>query len=177
MSQRPWTQLTAFALAASAVAIAAILIVVDSTHNGRDRRSPHGPVPTRLTRVVVGRAAMPPSRARRGLRLSSVHAMRTARRFAMSWQSWDTGRRSPQAAATLQRLSVAALWRRLRHQRARPTAARPPASLALESVQAIPSGRGIWRAPLIARQPESSYLGTLVIVTTSAGPRVAAITR
>jgi hypothetical protein len=177
MSQRPRTQMTAFALAAGAVAIAAIFIIADATRDDRGRRSPQRPVPKRLARVVVGRATTPPSRPRPGLRLSAIRATRTARRFATSWLNWDTGRRSPHAAATLQRLSVDALWQRLRHQRAGPTAARPPAPLAVESVRAIASGRGVWRAPLIGRQPESSYLGTLVIVTTSAGPRVAAIGR
>jgi hypothetical protein len=38
-------------------------------------------------------------------------------------------------------------------------------------------GHGIWRAPLIGRHPENSYLGTLVIIATSAGPRVAEIER
>jgi hypothetical protein len=175
MSQRPSTQLTAFAVAAGAVVIAAILIVVGATHNARG--SPQRPVPKRLARVVVAQATTPPWRPRPRPRLSSVRATRTARRFATSWQSWDTGRRSAETAATLQRLSVAALWRRLRHHRARPTAARPPASLAFEPVHAIPYGSGVWRAPLIGRQPESGYFGTLVIVMTSAGPRVAAIKR
>jgi hypothetical protein len=72
---------------------------------------------------------------------------------------------------------MAALWRNLRHQFARPTAARPPTSLALHAVHPIASGRGTWRAVLVARHPDDSYLGSLVIVATPAGPRVAEIQR
>jgi hypothetical protein len=44
-------------------------------------------------------------------------------------------------------------------------------------MHAVPVGRGIWHAPLIGRHPENSYLGTLVIIATSSGPRVAEIER
>ena len=75
----------------------------------------------------------------------------------------------------LQRLSLPALWHQLRRQRPRPTAVTPPASLMFESVRAIAADRGTWRAPLIGGHQKNSYLGTLVIVTTVGGPRVAAI--
>lgn len=177
MSQRDGTQPKAFAVAAGAVAVGASLIVVGATHNDRSRGLPPGGTSQHVARVVVRQATRLPSRPRPGPRLSTASATRIARRFAASWLNWDTGRASPHVAATLQRLSVAALWRRLSHQRVRATAARPPASLTVESVHAIASGRGIWRAPLIGRQPQGSYLGTLVIVMTSAGPRVTAIER
>jgi hypothetical protein len=109
--------------------------------------------------------------------VSAVQAAKVARRFAASWCTWDAGRRRPRSAATLRRLSTAALWRRLRHQRARPTRSPPPASIELRPVRAVLSGRGIWRAPLTARHPVDSYLGTLLIIRTSAGPRVAEIER
>jgi hypothetical protein len=176
MSQPDRTRLKAFAVAAAAVAIAAILVFAGASHDARVRRSPQGAVSEDSAPVVVGRATTPASRQRPGP-ISEGRATRIARRFAASWQSWDTGRRSPHVATTLQRLSAVPLWRRLRHQRARPTAARPSFALAFGSVRAIAFGRGTWRAPLIARHPDSSYLGTLVIVTTSAGPRVTAIER
>jgi hypothetical protein len=126
---------------------------------------------------VAGPPTARPARPRPGPRVSSVRATRIARRFAASWRAWDTGRRLPHDAAALHRLSVAALWERLRRQRARPTAAPPPTSLALHSVHAIASGRRSWRAALIAGPPDNSYLVTLVIVATPAGPRVAEIQR
>jgi hypothetical protein len=177
MSQRDPPRLKAFAVAAGAVAVGASLLVVGATHNDRSRRSRPGGTSGHVARVVVGQATTLPSPPRAGPRLSTASATLTARRFATSWQNWDTGRRSRQAAATLQRLSVAALWRRLRQQHGRPTAVRPPASLGFEAIRATASGRGVWRAPLIRRHPRSSYLGTLVIVMTSAGPRVSAIER
>ena len=176
MSQPERTRLKAFAVAAAAVAITAILVVACASHDARVRRSAQGGVSEDSAPVVVGRAATPAARQRPGP-ISEGRATRIARRFAACWHSWDTGRRSPHVATTLQRLSASALWRRLRHQRARPTATRPSFVPAFESVRAIASGRGIWRAPLISRHPQSGYLGTLVIVRTSAGPRVAAIER
>ena len=176
MSQPEWTRLKAFAVAAAAVAIVAVLVVAGTSHDARVRRSRQGAVSEGSAPVVVGRAATPAARQRQGP-ISEGRATRIARRFAASWRRWDTDRRSPHVATTLQRLSAPALWRRLRHQGARPTAARPSFALAFESVRAIASGRKIWRAPLIARHPQSSYLGTLVIVMTLAGPRVTAIER
>jgi hypothetical protein len=176
MRQRPRTRLVMVAIAALAVAIAASVIVAGAPHDGRGRRSPRGVVSKHAARVA-GPPTARPARPRPGPRDSSVRATRIARRFAASWRAWDIGRRSPQDAATIRRLSVAALWERLRHQHPRPTAARPPTSLALHSVHAIASGHGSWRAALIAGQPDNSYLGTLVIVTTPAGPRVAEIQR
>jgi hypothetical protein len=176
MRQRPRTRLVMFGVAAGAVAMAASVIAAGAGHDGRGRRSPRGVVPEHVARVV-GPPTARPTRPRPGPFVSSVRATRIARRFAASWRAWDTGQRLPHDAATLRLVSVAALWQRLRHQRARPTSARPPVSLALESVRAIASGRGTWRAALIARQPDNSYLGTLVIVTRPAGPRVAEIQR
>jgi hypothetical protein len=177
MSQPDQTRLKPFAVAAAAVAIAAILVAgAGAGHDARGRRSPEGAVSEDSAPVVVRRATAPASRQRPGP-ISERRATRIARRFAASWQSWDTGRRSPHVATTLQRLSAHALWRRLHRRCARPTAARPSVALAFESVRAVASGRGIWRAPLIGRQPQGSYLGTLVIATTSAGPRVTAMAR
>lgn len=174
MSQRDRTRLKAFAVAAAAVAIAAIVLVAGASHDARGRRSPQGAVAEDGAPVVVRRATAPASRQRPGP-ISERRATRIARSFAASWQSWDSGRRSPHVATTLHRLSASALWRRLLHQRARPTATHPSFALAFESVHAIASGRGTWRAPLIGRHPQGSYLGTLVIVMTSAGPRVTRI--
>jgi hypothetical protein len=176
MRQRPRTPLVMVAIAALAVAIAASVIVAGAPHDGRDRRSPRGVVSEHDARVA-GPPTARPTRPRPGPHVSSVRATRIARRFAASWRAWDTGRRWPQDAATIRRLSVAALWERLRHQHARPTAAPPPTSLALHSVRVIASGHGSWRAVVIAGHPENSYLGTLVIVATPAGPRVADIQR
>lgn len=176
MSRPGRTRLKPFTGAAAAVAIAAILDVAGASHDARVHRPPQGAVSEGSAPVVVGRATTPASRQRPGP-MSAGRATRIARRFAASWQPWDTGRRSRRVATTLQRVSASALWRRLRHQRARPTAARPSFALAFESVRAIASGRGIWRAPLFGRHPHGSYLGTLLIVTTSAGPRVSAIER
>jgi hypothetical protein len=176
MRHRPSTRVMVFAVSAGAVAIVASLIVAGAANDGRGHRSSRGGVSQRVARVV-SRPTARPTRPRPRLAVPTARATRVARRFAASWRAWDTGQGSPHDAAALQRLSVAGLWQRLRHQRARPTAARPPASLALRSVRAIASGREIWRAPLVARHPESSYLGTLVIVAAAAGPRVAAIER
>jgi hypothetical protein len=174
MSQPDRTRLKAFAVAAAAVAITAILVVAGASHDARVRRWSQGAMSEDSAPVVLGRATTPASHQRPGP-ISEGRATRIARRFAASWHSWDTGRRSPHLATTLQRLSAPALWRRLRHRRARPTAARPSFVPAFESVRAMPSDRGIWRAPLIGRHPQSSYRGTLVIAMTSAGPRVTAI--
>jgi hypothetical protein len=176
MRQRPRTRLVVFAVAAVAVAIVASVIVAGVAHHGRGRHSLRSVVPEHVT-GVVGPPSASPARPRPGLHVSSARATRVARRFAASWRAWDTGRRSRRGAAALRRLSVAALWERLRHQRARPTAARPPTSLGLHAVHAIASGRGSWRAALVARHPDNSYLGSLVILATPAGPRVADIQR
>jgi hypothetical protein len=175
MRQSPRTRLARFGAAAAAVALAATLVVADAAHDRRPRGEPRHPPSERVTRVVGDSR---PRLARRPVRsVSAVQATKVARRFAASWSPWDAGRRRPHGAATLRRLSVTALWRRLRHQRVRPTASPPPASLELQPMHAVPVGRGIWRASLIGRHPENSYLGTLVIIATSAGPRVAEIER
>jgi hypothetical protein len=176
MSQQPRTRHTAFAVAAGAVAITAILIVPGATPDGRDRGSTRG-VPSRHVPRPVGPATARPAPSRPGLTVASVRATRIARRFGAAWRAWDTGRRAAHDAATLRLLSEAGLWRRLRHQRAGPTASGPPSSPALNPVRATASGRGTWRAALVARDPADGYLGTLVIVTTPAGPRVARIER
>jgi hypothetical protein len=176
MTQQPRTRRTAFALAAGAVAITAILIVLGKTPEGRDRGSARGLPSVHVPRIVGPRNARPaPSRP--GLTVSLVRVTTIARRFAASWRAWDTGRRSPHDSARLRLLSLTGLWQRLRDQRAGPTASGPPSSLALNPVRAIASGRGTWRAALTARHPADDYLGTLVIVTTAAGPRVARIER
>jgi hypothetical protein len=101
---------------------------------------------------------------------------RIARRFAAAWQTWDAGRRPSHLARILRRLSVAALWDRLRAERARPTAT-PPPRWALQRVELLAIGRGTWRAAVLARHPAGAYLATLVILATPAGPRVAEIER
>lgn len=175
MRQRPRPRLVVFAVAAAAVAIVASLIVASAAHDRRGRQSLRV-VPNHVARVV-GPPTAGPARARPGRQVSAAPATRVARRFAASWRAWDTGRRSRRGAAALRRLSVAALWQRLLRQHARPTAARPSTSLALDTVQAVATGRGSWRAALVARQPHDVYLGGLVIVATPAGPRVAEIQR
>jgi hypothetical protein len=176
MRQRPQTRPRMFAFAAAAVTITAGLIVAGAAHDGPGRRSPRTVVAEHIAGVVATPTARP-ARPQPGLPVSSGRATRIARRFAASWRAWDTGYRLPRDAATLRRLSVAALWQRLRREQPRPTAARPPTSIALHPVDAIATGRGSWRAALIAAHPHNSYLGTLVIVATSAGPRVAQIQR
>jgi hypothetical protein len=161
-------RLGAFAAAAAVIAIAASVIAADTSHDHRARRATHGALPGPAARAPTAR----PLPARLKPRVSSDRATRIARRFAASWRAWDTGRRTLRDATALRRVSVPALWRRLRRQRALPTASRPPAPLALHAVRAIATGLGTWRAALIAAQPDNSYLGTVVIVTTAAGPRV-----
>ena len=122
---------------------------------------------------VVGAPIATRTRPRPELHVSSARATNVARRFAAAWRAWDSGGDTPHDAAVLQRVSVAALRQRLRRDRARPTAGLPPKSLALHSVHAVACGHGTWRAALIARKPGNSYFGTVLLIATQTGPRVA----
>jgi len=175
MSRRPGNRLVVFAISAVAVAIAASIIVAGAARDVRGHGSHRDDASSRAARGVDPPTASPARRL--GRHVSSTRATRVARRFAASWRAWDTGRRTHQDAATLRRLSVAAVWQRLRRERARPTASRAPTTPALHSVHAIGSGRGKWRAALVARHPDNIYLGTLLIAATPAGPRVEDVQR
>jgi hypothetical protein len=164
-----------FSAAAAGIGIALSVIAVTAPHDREFPRSEPHPVDRRATASAP--IAAPPADKRYPRPVSSARANEIARRFAIAWRAWDAGRPSPRVAAVLRRSSVAALWRRLRSQRERPTAARPPESLALQRVRAVAAGRGIWRAAIIARHPPDRYLATLVIVATPAGPMVTDLER
>jgi hypothetical protein len=176
MRQPPRTRLVAFAVAAVAVAVVASVIAAGAARDGRGRRPPQGAVSGHFA-GVVGAPVETPTRPRPELHVLSGRATDVARRFAAAWRAWDAGQASPRDAAVLQHLTVAGLWQRLRQQQARPTAERSPKSLALHSVHAVTSGPRIWRAALIAHEPNNSYLGTLLVVATPTGPRVADVQR
>jgi hypothetical protein len=159
-----------FAVTAALVVIAAGVIVSvphDRTPNAGVRRL----VPDRRPIVPpVGRAAL----ARRaGSPAQTARVATVAYRFAVAWRAWDSGRRSPRAAAVLRRSSVAAVWRRMLRERGRPTATRPPHTGALQHVRAVRTGPATWRAVIVARHPPAAYLATLVLIATASGPRVA----
>jgi hypothetical protein len=157
---------------AAAIAIAIGVMTVIALHDRQRHRPERHAAPGRSA-VAAAPSAARSAPGQHPRPASSARANAIARRFAAAWRAWDAGKRSPRVAAVLRRSSVAALWRRLQRQRDRPTAARPPGSLALQRVRAVAAGGGTWRAAIVARQPADSYLATLVIVATPAGPRVA----
>jgi hypothetical protein len=166
-------RLVTFTAASSAIIIAVGVIAAGAPHGRRTHRPAH-----RESRPPVGARSTPrPARTRGAPSVSPAQATIVARRFAVAWRAWDTGRRSRRVATELRRLCVAALWRQLRNQRDRPAVARPPASIVLRPVRAVASGGATWRAVLTARHPAESYLATAVIAATPAGPRVADIRR
>jgi len=176
MNDRRSSRVVVFAAAAFAVVIGVCVIVAGTRHDRRTHRSPRRAASERAARPDA-RDAAPPTRPPRPRSISATEANRIARRFAAAWRAWDTGRRSRHDAATLRHLSLAGLWARLVGQRDRPTAGRPPASVALHPVRAVAADRATGRAALIARHPAGGYLATLVIVATPVGPRVAEIQR
>jgi hypothetical protein len=101
-------------------------------------------------------------------------ATRVARRFAMAWQRWDTGKRSSRDGAVLHALATPQLWRRLRAENGAALAV-APRQRTLRAPSAVAVGGGQWRAVLMEGAPSDRYLATLVIAATPAGPRVAAI--
>jgi hypothetical protein len=170
------SRLVVFAAAAVAVVIGVSVIVVGARHDRPTHRPPRRAASERAA-LPDARHAAPPTRTLRPRSISATEANQIARRFAAAWRAWDAGSRSPRDAAALRQLSRAGLWRDLVDQRVRPTAGRPPASVALHPVRAIAAGRGTWRAAVVARHPAGGYLATLVIVATPMGPRVAEIQR
>jgi hypothetical protein len=150
-------------LAASAATIAAAVVVLMTAHD-HPRTEPPTASPT-LARPPANHLSRPP-------RATVAHV---ARRFAVAYRDWDAGRRTRTAAALLRRLATRGLWRRLRRERARPTAPGPPRRLALQPVRAVASGDGTWRAAILARHPAGTHLATLVLAATVAGIRVVAV--
>jgi hypothetical protein len=133
---------------------------------------PHGHPDLRPSALALPQAAPTSVVPSRSARRSGARVERLARRFAAAWWAWDRGDRSQPVAATLRRLGVASLWRRLRDRSSWPTATRPIA-VALQPIRAIRTGLASWRAVIAQRAPADGYLATLVIVATANGPRVA----
>ena len=172
MNHERGSALVAFTAAAAAIAVAITVMTVIAPHD-HQRHGPARHAAPRRSAATVTASAARPARSQDPRLVSAARANAMARRFAAAWRAWDAGRRSPRVAAVLRRSSLDALWRRLQRQHERPTAARPPGPVALRRVRVVGTGRGTWRAAIIARHPADSYLATVVIVATPAGPRVA----